>query len=57
MSKETIKPWRNCKNCSGTGLVQIAPNVRGLKRCAFCQGTGRVEPIRDINKSSYERKE
>ena len=44
MSKETIKPWRNCKNCGGTGLVQIAPNVRGLKRCLICQGTGRVEP-------------
>lgn len=27
-----------CNHCKGTGLVQIAPNVRGLKKCPFCNG-------------------
>jgi DnaJ-class molecular chaperone len=29
-----------CPKCNGTGLVQIAPNVRGLKRCPSCNGYG-----------------
>jgi DnaJ-class molecular chaperone len=29
-----------CPKCNGTGLVQIAPNVRGLKKCPFCNGYG-----------------
>lgn len=31
-----------CEYCKGTGLVQIAPNVRGLKKCTFC--SGKLEP-------------
>ena len=29
-----------CKECNGTGVVQIAPHVRGLKICELCNGTG-----------------
>ena len=29
-----------CPDCNGTGLVQIAPNVRGLKKCPSCNGNG-----------------
>lgn len=32
---ERIKKY---EHCGGTGLVQIAPNVRGLKKCSFCGG-------------------
>lgn len=31
-----------CPNCNGSGLVQIAPNTRGLKSCPICNGTGHV---------------
>ena len=31
-----------CPNCKGTGLVQIAPNVKGLKRCLRCDGKGKI---------------
>ena len=38
-----------CPKCNGTGLVQIAPNVRGLKRCPFCNGygTGKIKTKRE----------
>lgn len=29
---------KKCKYCDGKGLVQIAPNVRGLKKCPHCGG-------------------
>lgn len=29
---------KKCEHCNGKGLVQIAPNVRGLKKCPFCSG-------------------
>ncbi len=29
---------KNCEHCGGTGLVQIAQNVRGLRKCPFCGG-------------------
>lgn len=32
-----------CKHCNGKGLVQIAPNVRGLKKCPFCNGISHRE--------------
>lgn len=25
-----------CKHCKDTGYVQIAPNVRGIKKCPYC---------------------
>lgn len=28
---------KKCKYCNGKGLIQIAPNVRGLKKCPYCQ--------------------
>lgn len=28
----------NCKYCEGKGIVQIAPNVRGMKKCPYCGG-------------------
>ena len=27
-----------CKNCNGTGMVQVAPNARGIKKCPVCNG-------------------
>ena len=30
-----------CKHCSDTGLIQIAPNVRGMKICPYCQNVAR----------------
>lgn len=41
--KQNIKPdyYRYiCKVCDGTGMVQIAPNVRGIKKCDCCNGVG-----------------
>ena len=29
-----------CTSCLGTGYVQIAPNIRGIKRCPDCDGKG-----------------
>ncbi|MGD7046932.1 hypothetical protein FZC83_01740 [Rossellomorea marisflavi] len=29
-----------CTYCNGSGLVQIAPNVRGVKACSSCKGKG-----------------
>lgn len=31
-----------CPKCNGRGAVQIAPNVKGLKRCPVCDGSGEV---------------
>lgn len=31
-----------CKYCDGKGLVQIAPNIRGLKKCPYCGGVGSI---------------
>lgn len=46
MSNETKtnEPWRNCKNCSGKGLIQSGSNTKWVVKCPFCKGTGRVEP-------------
>lgn len=27
-----------CTNCNGTGMVQVAPNSRGIKTCPVCGG-------------------
>lgn len=35
--KENKENNKKCKYCNGTGLIQIAPNVRGLKKCPYCQ--------------------
>ena len=35
-----LKRKQKCKNCKGKGLVQIAPNVKGLKECPYCNGKG-----------------
>lgn len=31
-----------CKNCKGTGMVQIAAGIRGVRRCPICDGTGKI---------------
>lgn len=31
---------KKCKHCKGKGLIQIADNVKGLKTCPYCNGTG-----------------
>lgn len=33
---EIINEKYKCKYCNDTGLIQIAPNVRGLKKCPYC---------------------
>ncbi len=38
-----------CTNCDGRGAVQIAPNVKGLKRCPVCDGSGEVSQILQTN--------
>lgn len=35
---EKYEKIKKCEHCKGTGLVQIAPNVRGLTKCPFCGG-------------------
>lgn len=32
---------KKCKYCKGTGYIQIAPNVRGIKKCPYCNGKTR----------------
>ena len=34
---EKYEKMKKCEYCKGTGLVQIAPNIRGLKKCPYCQ--------------------
>lgn len=31
-----------CNHCNGTGVIQVAPNARGIKKCPICNGTGKV---------------
>ncbi len=31
-----------CMACSGTGMVQVAPNARGMKTCPTCGGKGKL---------------
>lgn len=31
-----------CENCNGTGAVQIGPNIRGIKTCLYCGGSGEI---------------
>jgi DnaJ-class molecular chaperone len=31
---------KKCKHCKGKGIVQVAPNARGIKKCPFCNGKG-----------------
>ena len=30
------KKKTKCKYCKGTGMVQIGPNIKGLKPCPYC---------------------
>lgn len=31
-----------CENCNVTGAVQIGPNIRGIKTCPYCGGSGEI---------------
>ena len=42
-----------CTNCDGRGAVQIAPNVKGLKRCPVCDGSGEVSQIEQTNEEWF----
>ena len=42
-----------CTNCDGRGAVQIAPNVKGLKRCPVCGGSGEVNQIEQTNEEWF----
>lgn len=37
-----------CPKCNGSGLVQIAPNCRGVKQCNYCRGTGLVGEYKEV---------
>lgn len=39
-----------CPNCDGRGAVQIAPNVKGLKRCPVCGGSGKITEYDGLRK-------
>ena len=39
-----------CPNCDGRGAVQIAPNVKGLKRCPVCGGSGKTTEYDGLRK-------
>lgn len=46
-----------CKQCKGTGIIQIAPNVRGLKVCPYCNGEKKIKMKwvdYDAGEDSYE---
>ena len=32
-----------CPKCKGIGAVQIAPNVRDIIKCDYCNGKGEIE--------------
>ena len=36
-----------CDNCSGTGMVQISPDAKGLEVCPICLGNGQVIKLYD----------
>ncbi len=40
---EPDEAWITCKNCNGSGMVQVAPNVRGIKQCECCGGKGKIK--------------
>ena len=38
------KPYvKECELCRGLGMIQIAPNVNGMKKCPVCKGYGKVK--------------
>ena len=39
-----------CPKCDGRGAVQIAPNVKGLKRCPVCGGSGKITEYDGLRK-------
>lgn len=45
-----------CKNCNGTGFVQIAPNVRGIKKCPMCSGRCSINENSNKDKSKQKMK-
>ena len=40
--KKDIKP-KKCKNCKGTGFVPLGEGIKGIRKCPFCDGTGKIE--------------
>ena len=39
-----------CGTCNGSGMVQIGPNIRGMKTCETCKGKGKIaghRPVKD----------
>ena len=43
-----------CGTCNGYGIVQIAPNVRGMKTCDTCKGKGKMEGHRPVKEEPLE---
>ena len=41
---------KKCKNCKGTGMIQIGPNIRGVKTCPICKGKGTFSNNENIRK-------
>lgn len=38
-----VKPCAlKCEKCNGKGIIQIAPNIRGIQKCPHCGGWGKL---------------
>ena len=37
-----------CGTCNGSGMVQIGPNIRGMKTCETCKGKGKIAGHRPV---------
>ena len=54
-----------CGTCNGSGMVQIGPNIRGMKTCETCKGKGKIaghrpvkdEPLEELAKRKGHRLE
>ena len=44
--KDNPKELIKCTRCGGGGYLQIAPGVRGVKKCPECNGTGKIGQVK-----------
>ena len=47
---------KKCKNCKGTGMVQIAEGKKGLVVCPVCKGAGTIETPEGVEEIKWQRK-
>ena len=43
-----------CGTCNGSGMVQIGPNIRGMKTCETCKGKGKIAGHRPVEDEPLE---